>query len=116
MPAVAADHHAMPELIDDGETGLLFESENPLYAKDGRCVFDFVLPPPRTYMDALQRPSDGYVSKIAARLARVAEDDDLHARLASGALKRVRGGAFSIERRRDLLADLYDAAAAPRAA
>lgn len=116
VPAVAADHHAMPELIDDGATGLLFESENPLYAKDGRCVFDHVLPPPRTYMDALQQPSDSYVREIATRLARVAEDDALHARLASGALERVRGGAFSIERRRDLLARLYDAAAAPRAA
>jgi len=116
VPAVAADHHAMPELIDDGETGLLFECENPLYVEDGRCAFDHVLPPPRSYMDALQRPSDGYVDRIASQLARIAEDAAMHGRLASGALERVRAGAFSIERRRELLADLYDAAASSRRA
>jgi glycosyltransferase involved in cell wall biosynthesis len=111
LPAVAADHHAMPEIVADGESGLLFPSENPLYGDDGRCSFDQVLPPPRSYMAALEQPSDAHVDRIASRLAELAEDDDLHARLAAAAFERVRSGAFSIGRRRDLLERLYEDAA-----
>lgn len=111
VPAIAADHHAMPELVADGETGLLFPSENSLYGDDGRCRFDHVLPPPRSYMSALEQPSERHVDRIASRIATLAEDDDLHARLASAALERVRSGPFSIERRRERLGRLYDDAA-----
>jgi glycosyltransferase involved in cell wall biosynthesis len=111
VPAVAADHHATPELVADEQTGLLFPSENPLYREDGRCRFDHVLPAPRSYMSALERPSERYVDSIARRLARLAEDDELHARLAVAALERVRSGPFSIEVRRDLLAQIYEDAA-----
>jgi glycosyltransferase involved in cell wall biosynthesis len=107
LPVLGPAHQAVPELISDGETGLLFGSENPLYGDDGLGRFAHVLPPPRSYMEALARPTDEYVDTIAAALARLSEDPALHARLATGALERVRSGMFSIERRRELLGRLY---------
>jgi glycosyltransferase involved in cell wall biosynthesis len=111
LPAVAANHFALPELVGDGESGLLFEPENTLYASDGSCHFDTLLPPPRSYMDALERPSDRYVDGIAERLALLADDSGLHERLAAAAFERVTSGPFSIERRRDRLARIYADAA-----
>lgn len=110
LPVLGPAHQAVPELIADGETGLLFGSENPLYGADGLGRFPHVLPPPRRYMEALERPSDGYVDTIAAALTRLAEDPELHGRLAAGALERVREGMFSVERRRERLGELYAAA------
>jgi glycosyltransferase involved in cell wall biosynthesis len=110
LPVLGPDHQAIPELIADDETGLLFGSENPLYGADGLGRFPHVLPPPRAYMDALARPSDAYVDTIVSALARLAEDRALHARLAAGALARVRTGMFSIEQRRELLGRIYAAA------
>lgn len=108
LPVLGPAHQAIPELVGDGESGLLFGSENPLYGKDGLGRFPHVLPPPRRYMEALERPGDAYVDTIAAVLARLAQDPALHAHLAGGALARVRdGGMFSIERRRERLGALY---------
>jgi glycosyltransferase involved in cell wall biosynthesis len=110
LPVLGPAHQAIPELIADGETGLLFGSENPLYGEDGLGRFPHVLPPPKSYMNALREPSDAYVDTIAAQLCRLAEDADLHGRLAAGALKRVRSGPFSVARRQERLAEVYGAA------
>jgi glycosyltransferase involved in cell wall biosynthesis len=112
LPVLAPRHLALTETVVEGESGLLFDAENMLYREDTRCAFRHVLPPPRAYLEALQRPSGAYVASIAAALTALAEDRDLHARLAAGALASVRDGALSIARRRDALQAVYDAAAA----
>lgn len=111
LPVVAPDYMAMPETVSDGVSGLLFPAENAMYRDDTRIRFRHILPPPRSYLEALRRPSEGYVAGIAERIVRIARDRDLHARLASGAFASIRpGGAHSIERRRELLAEIYAAA------
>jgi glycosyltransferase involved in cell wall biosynthesis len=111
LPVLAPDYMAMPETVDDGVSGLLFPAENAMYGDDTRIRFRHVLPPPATYLEALRHPTERYVSGIAERVAKLAEDRDLHARLAAGALASVASGAHSIERRRGLLSDIYAAAA-----
>jgi glycosyltransferase involved in cell wall biosynthesis len=110
LPVLGPAHQAIPELIADGETGLLFGSENPLYGPDGLGRFPQIVPAPKAYMEALREPSDAYVDTIAAQLCRLADDPDLHGRLATGALERVRSGPFSVARRQQRLAAVYGAA------
>jgi glycosyltransferase involved in cell wall biosynthesis len=112
LPVLAPRHLALAETIVDGVSGALFEAENMLYGDDTRCVFRHTLPPPDAYLHALREPSAGYVARIAEALVRLAEDAALHARLAEGALASVRTGRLSIDRRRQILAEVYDAAAA----
>ncbi|WP_445148469.1 glycosyltransferase family 4 protein [Baekduia sp. Peel2402] len=112
LPVLAPRHLALTETIHDGETGLLFPAENMLYGDDTRCVFRHTLPPPRSYFEALRHPGASYVAGIADAITRLAEDRALHARLATGALASVISGHLSIERRRDLLSAIYDAAIA----
>jgi glycosyltransferase involved in cell wall biosynthesis len=111
LPVVAPAHQALPELIGDGDTGLLFASENSLYDADGFVRFPSSLPPPASFLAALRKPSDAYVDSIATKLSELAEDADLHGRLAAGALERVRTGLFSVSRRQRRLAEIYGAAA-----
>lgn len=111
LPALAPRHLALTETIDDGVSGLLFASENMLYGGDTRIRFRHVLPPPRSYLEALRHPSAGYVAGIADALGRLAEDAALYDRLAEGAFESVRSGALSIGRRAALLSEIYDAAA-----
>jgi glycosyltransferase involved in cell wall biosynthesis len=107
MPVLAGAHFAVPEIVAHDVSGLVFPGENLLYGEDGLCAFDRTLPPPRSFSRALARPSQAYVERIAAELARVAEDSDLHQRLAAGAFERVRSGPLSLGRRRDALGHVY---------
>jgi len=111
LPVLAPRHLALTEIVSDRESGLLFPAENMLYREDTACAFPYTLPPPRAYLEALRAPSPSYVAGIAAAIARLAEDRDLHARLSQGALATVRHGRLSMDRRRAALQDVYDAAA-----
>lgn len=111
LPVVAPGHLALNEIVQDGVSGLLFAPENMLYGDDTASRFAHMLPPPRSYLRALREPSDGYVDGVATALVRLAEDTELHGRLAEGALEEVRTGRFSIQRRREALGSIYAAAA-----
>jgi glycosyltransferase involved in cell wall biosynthesis len=107
MPVLATRHFAVPELVEDGVSGVLVTGENQLYGEDGLCRFGHTLPPPRSFRRAVAHPSDAYVDRLAGALARVAEDRDLHEGLAAGALARVSDGALSVARRREVLERVY---------
>lgn len=112
IPVLATRHFAVPELVEDGVSGVLVAGENPLYGEDGLCRFAQTLPPPRSFRHALTNPSEAYVDRLADALAGVAEDRGLHERLAAGALARVTDGALSVARRREALEDVYQRALA----
>ena len=113
VPVLGTRHFAVPELVEDGVSGVLVAGENPLYGEDGLCCFARTLPPPSAFRRALRLPSEAYVSRLTAALARVAEDRDLHERLAAGAFARVVDGPLSVPRRQEALGRVYrDALAA----
>lgn len=107
VPVLATRHFAVPELVEDGVSGLLVDGENTLYGEDGLCRFNHTLPPPRAFRRSLAAPSQAYVERLAGALARVCEDRSLHERLAAGALARVTDGPLSMPSRRAALADVY---------
>jgi glycosyltransferase involved in cell wall biosynthesis len=117
LPVVAPRHLALTETIHDEVSGLLYRPEHMLWGPDTRCMFPHIIPAPPSYIEHLKRPSAQLVSDIAATLARLESDRELHARLAHGALEAVTTGHLSVPRRQALLGALYDAAArdeAPR--
>ena len=107
IPVLATRHFAVPELVEDGVSGVLIAGENLLYGEDGLCRFAHTLPPPRSFRRALAHPSEAYVTRLAGALARVAGERDLHERLAAGALARVVDGPLSVARRRESLGRVY---------
>jgi hypothetical protein len=112
VPVLATRHFAVPELVEDDASGLLIEGENLLYGEDGLCRFAHTLPPPSSFRDAIARPTDAYVSRLADALARLAEEPGLQERLAAGALARVTDGPLSMEARRSALGAAYRVALA----
>ncbi len=107
MPVLASRHFAVAELVQDGVSGLVVESENTLYGEDGLCRFAHTLPAPRAFRRALASPSDAYVERLARALAAVAEQGELHERLAAGALQSVTEGRLSVARRSEILGRVY---------
>jgi glycosyltransferase involved in cell wall biosynthesis len=112
VPVLASSHFAVPELVEDGVSGIVVEAENPLYGEDGLCRFERTLPAPRSFRRALANPSAAYVGRLADGLGRLAQDAGLHERLAAGALARVTDGALSVRRRREALGRIYAGALA----
>lgn len=112
LPVVGPRHLAIAETVHDEVSGLLFEPENMLWREDTTCQFQHTIPVPDHYLAALRSPSENFVERIAAALGRLAEDQQLHAMLAAGAYESVRSGHLSVDRRRQALAEIYDAAAA----
>jgi glycosyltransferase involved in cell wall biosynthesis len=114
MPVIAADHFALPEIVEHEVSGLLFPHENSLYRSDQLFRYSWFLPghPPRRFLRDLSSPSETYIDGIAAQLAMVAEDAHLYETLSSGALERVRTGPLSPNRRREKLARIYSDALA----
>jgi glycosyltransferase involved in cell wall biosynthesis len=111
-PVLAPNHHALPEMVTDGISGLLFRPENSFFLPSGRPRFRLFAPPVagQSFLRALGKPSDAYVEGIAQQLARLAEDTDLVERLAAGALEEVTQGRFSVERRQKQLEMVYELA------
>lgn len=107
MPVLSTRHFAVPELVHDDVSGLLVEGENLLYGEDGLCRFSHTLPPPSAFRQSLASPSEAYVERLAGALARVAEEGDLHKRLAVGAYASVTEGHLSVGRRREVLGRIY---------
>jgi glycosyltransferase involved in cell wall biosynthesis len=107
LPVLAPRHLAFTELVDDGVSGLLFDTENQLYGTDTVCRFPHTLPPPASYMRALQTPSAEYVDAIAQNIMRLCDEPELHTHLARGALASVVSGRFSIDNRREALRQVY---------
>jgi glycosyltransferase involved in cell wall biosynthesis len=107
VPVLATRHFAVPELVEDGVSGLLVEGENMLYGEDGLCRFAHTLPPPRSFRNALASPSPAYVGRLAGALAHLAEERDFRDLLAAGALRRVTDGPLSVPVRRAALASVY---------
>jgi glycosyltransferase involved in cell wall biosynthesis len=107
IPVLASRHFAAAEIVEDGVSGVVVEAENPLYGEDGVCRFPHTLPPPRSFRRALASPSEAYVGRLAEALARIAEEPELHERLAAGALARVTDGPLSMGRRREDLGQVY---------
>lgn len=112
LPVVAPRHLALTETIQDEVSGLLFAPENMLWREDTRCRFKHTIPVPDSYLRSLRNPSEGFVAGIAATLARLAEEPGLYERLAAGSFESVRSGRLSMQRRRALLREIYDEAAA----
>jgi glycosyltransferase involved in cell wall biosynthesis len=107
LPVLATRHFAVPELVEDGVSGVLVAGENPLYGEDGLCCFEHTLPAPRAFRRALASPSEAYVSRLSVALAGMAEDRDMHERLAAGALARVLEGPLSVSHRQQALGRIY---------
>jgi len=107
MPVLAARHFATPEIVEHDVSGLLCAGENTLYGDDGLCRFEHTLPAPCSFRRALAAPSDAYVDRLAGCIVRLAEDRDLHERLAAGAFERVCSGPLSVSRRREALGRVY---------
>jgi glycosyltransferase involved in cell wall biosynthesis len=112
IPVLAGRHFSIPELVEDGVSGVLVDAENGLYGEDGLSRFDYTIPLPRALSRSLAAPSDAYVERLASALASLAEDRALHERLAGGALARVLDGPLSMAHRREALGRVYHEALA----
>jgi glycosyltransferase involved in cell wall biosynthesis len=101
VPTVASDVFAIPEMIVDGESGLLVRlGESGVDAKFPGYVIDAMPPKLHEYV----------VSALVRHVSRLVSDGAFRRRLALGALARVRE-SFSFEQRNARMADIYRRAA-----
>ena len=114
LPVLGPAHQAVPELVLDGVTGLLFAAENPLYGPDGLARFDQPSPaaaPRPTWPRWSDSNRTATLRPSPAPSSRWPQTAASHERLAARAFEDVASGRFSMQRRRELLHDVYTRAA-----
>jgi glycosyltransferase involved in cell wall biosynthesis len=112
LPVIAPDWGPCRETVENQVSGLLYEPEEMLWRDDSSCRFDHTVPLPSRYLRRLAAPSSPLVTRIADTIRQLGEDRETHERLARGAFESVVSGRLSMSRRAELLAEIYDAAAA----
>ena len=114
LPVLASAHFSLPELVEDGVSGVIFPAENSLFTERRVPRYPWFNPTsyPRSFRAALADPGASYVEGIVAAIAKVAADRSRLEHLAEGALARVTSGPLSPERRRQELGDVYRTAIA----
>lgn len=117
VPVVGTRHYAVPELIEDGVSGILVDTDVSYFDEEymprygpvrGWGSDTYSHPLVRQLMD----PSDVQIGRLADAMSRVLGDDGLRKRLSAGALDLVSKGRFSASHRSAVLERTYLEAAA----
>jgi glycosyltransferase involved in cell wall biosynthesis len=111
VPCVANDQFAIPEIIEEGVTGLLNptnicrfgEDYLPQYDRTSSNVPDSNHP----LVKLIKQPEDSYIDGLAERIAKVADDEALRHRMAEAAYESVASGRFSVKARKERMERLY---------
>ena len=116
LPIIATDVYANREIVQDGVTGLLIGGSErvPYYVEE---LVPFGASSRRKEVDAVvASTTDGrMVEELVDRASRLIESPDLRRRMGKAARHEVEEGRFSIARRNEKLARIFDEAVADEA-
>ena len=103
IPVVATDVFAVPEMVIDGETGLLIHVPGKYRWHDSRGFWNpgYNLP---------NRPMEWAVQELVEQLSTLIEDTSLRKKLGKNAFREVESGKFSIPVRNRKLREAYESA------
>lgn len=110
LPIVSTDMFAIPEIVDDGTTGLLVDQpEYCLFHQDGtpNLQWDDI----DELRSSLHEPEDELVRQLYDTVAGLVEDYDQRVSYGEAGKERIVNGRFSIEHRNARLAEIYRVAA-----
>lgn len=110
IPCVSTDHFAVPEIVDQGRTGVLVAAENSYFGRDRRPLYDPVGAGPHPLVDRLKEPSADYVRSLERALATLVGDLELREHMGGEAVTETTDGRFSCSRRREEMARVYQQA------
>lgn len=110
VPCVGLRHFAVPEIITEGVTGLLVDTEHSYFGPD--CLPRY--PPPRydnhPLVEYLKFPPEKEVDELAEKISMLIEDRDLRLQMSAAAYEEVSQGRFSVPRRHQTLSLAYQEA------
>lgn len=116
VPAIVSRHFALPELVDEGITGLVVPTSSSMFDETGLRRF-FPIPGPHDRIDGhplieeLREPPECDVEALARAMAFLLEDRDRAAQMSDAALRTTIEGRFSPSYRKRRLATIYSQAA-----
>lgn len=108
LPIVTTDIFALPEIVRDGETGLLVHAPTASFERDRLRTPESVL----RYRDAIldEKLFRSVVDSLEVSLGKLIEDETARKRMGEAAYKEVEHGRFSVAHRNKRLYALYSEA------
>jgi len=105
LPIVTTDMFALPEIVRDGETGLLVHAPIASFERDRLRTPESVL----RYREAVlnEKLFSSFVDSLEASLIRLIEDGTMRMRMGEAAFKEVEQGRFSVPYRNKRLYEWY---------
>lgn len=105
LPTVTTDMFALPEIVRDGETGLLVHAPVASFERDRLRTPEGVLKYREAVLD--ERLFTSFVDSLEASLVKLIEDRTMRMRMGEAAFKEVEQGRLSVPYRNKLLYALY---------
>lgn len=105
LPVVSSDMFAIPEIVRDGETGLLVHAPMSSFVRDRLRTPETL----KSYRDSVlnEKLFEPVVDSLETALTRLIEDGSLRRRMSEAAFKEVESGKFSVQNRNRRLREIY---------
>jgi len=104
LPVVTTNTGAFPELVEEGKTGFLIDSNLSCWNSQGLYARD------KDFKAKLQQNKPQIVSQLVEKVSLLIENPKLHKEMSINAKKEVENGKFSIKQRNTQLKRIYEEA------
>lgn len=110
LPVITTDVWANPEMVEDGQTGLLVKkaSNVPYYVDNFIPNWSYI--PTSKFMKAVKKTDERVIRDLVEKISILIEDEKLRRRMGVAGRREVETGKFSIKKRTEKLKRIFDEA------
>ncbi len=112
LPVISVDSFSMPELVQDGKTGILLKTYFSSFSDDYSFAADTLQELQKKRIEACRNPPDWYVDLLAKAMAKFMNDGRFKDECSRNAVKEATEGKFSPEKSKEQLKRIYQEALA----
>jgi glycosyltransferase involved in cell wall biosynthesis len=110
IPVISVDHFSIPELVEDGKTGLLAKNYYSTFRDDRGYAHPKMHIHEQHRADGAKNPPEWFISELSEKIVMLIEDASLRQRLSANAKKEALEGKFSMSSWKQKMSRIYSEA------
>lgn len=107
IPVISVDHFSIPELVEDGKTGLILKNYYSTFRADRGYAHSKMYLHERYRADGAKNPPEWFIDDLSGAMKKLIEDDKLRKNLSQNAKKEALEGKFSMKLWKEKMGRIY---------